>query len=294
MQPDNVLIHEPVLLGPTIEMLAPKKGEKYLDLTAGYGGHARAIIDKIGDSRLATLVDRDEMAINSLKRFEANGSRLIRSDFAAASEELALRGEKFEVVLVDLGVSSPQLDRAERGFSIKRDGPLDMRMDNRQELTAYDVVNQYSGVDLRDLIIRYGDERPAQAARIAKAIVEARPIMTTHELAQVIAKTYRGPRTKVHPATRTFQSIRIALNDELGQLSRLLPNIPKLLNSGGRVAIISFHSLEDRMVKSYFAEEASSGYEAQLSLIKGAIKGADYDVNNPRARSSTLRGASKI
>lgn len=291
--PPQSQIHVPVLMDQVIEMLAPKKGEKYLDLTAGYGGHAAPIIQMIGDPALATLVDRDEMAIAALQQFAAAGSTLIRSDFASASDELVRQGVTVDMILVDLGVSSPQLDRSERGFSIRHNGPLDMRMDNRMEATAHHIVNAYAEADLLDLILRYGEERPAQARRIAQAIVAARPIATTHELADVIASAHRGPRTRVHPATRTFQAIRIALNDELGQLSRLLPNIPKLLAKGGRVAIISFHSLEDRRVKQYFAEEASAGYEAQLRPIKGAIKGSLYDVSNPRSRSAILRGAVK-
>lgn len=288
-------LHIPVLLSQVIQLLAPQKGESYLDLTAGYGGHASRVIDMIGSAKLATLVDRDEMAINALEPLGQRGATLDRNDFASAASQYAEAGKHFDMILVDLGVSSPQLDRAERGFSIQHDGPLDMRMDNRQDKTAADIVNRASEREITDIITRYGEERPAQAARIARAVIRARPIATTRELATVIASTFRGPRAKVHPSTRTFQAIRIALNDELGQVEKLLPILPRLLKPGGRVAIISFHSLEDRLVKQYFAEQSASGYEAELRLLtpKG-VKGATEDVYNPRARSAVLRAAAKI
>lgn len=291
--PPQQLHHQPVLLEQTVELLAPRSGETYLDLTAGYGGHASSVIGKIGTASKATLVDRDDMAIASLQPLKAAGARIIKSDFASAAKALAGAGEQFDMILIDLGVSSPQLDIAERGFSIQRSGPLDMRMDQTEQRTAADVVNAFSEEQLVQILRDYGEEPRARA--IAKGIIAARPLTTTDELADVVANVYRGKWSKVHPATRTFQAIRIALNDELGQLRDTLALVPALLKPEGRVAIISFHSLEDRMVKQFFKEQDSAGYEAELQLLtKKPIDGAIYDVHNPRSRSAKLRGAVKI
>lgn len=293
-QEDETSIHIPVLLEDTFKVLAPKAGESYLDLTAGYGGHASRIINVIGAAN-ATLVDRDQRAIDHLKKFEDQGARLVKSDFAAFAEAAAAADTKYDMVLVDLGVSSPQLDLAERGFSIQRDGPLDMRMDTSGAVTASDVVNRASEKELSRIIETYGEERKSRANAIAYAIRINRPIRTTSHLAQVVLSTHRGPHQKVHPATRTFQAIRIVVNKELEQVERLCVVLPKLLRPGGRIAIISFHSLEDRLIKRYFAEQADAGYEAELKLLtKKAIRGATNDVHNPRARSATLRAAVKI
>lgn len=286
-------LHQPVLLDATLELLDPKKGESYLDLTAGYGGHARAVLDRTKAPDHATLVDRDNHAIQTLGDLAEQGVCLIYQDFASAAYELAESGRRFDMILVDLGVSSPQLDKKQRGFSFAP-GPLDMRMDQREDKTAADIVNRYSKERLTDVIVRYGEERPRQAARIAQAIVEARPIDSTDTLASVILKTHRGPRQKAHPATRTFQAIRIELNQELEQIKQLLKGLPGLLTPGGRVVVISFHSLEDRLVKDYFHEQSRSGYESELmELIKRPIKGSQEDVHNPRARSAMLRAVVK-
>ncbi len=290
---NETVIHVPVLLKEAVRLLAPKTGDTYLDLTAGYGGHASKVIEVIGAAQ-ATLVDRDEQAIASLQPYGEQGARLIRSDFASAAQHLAEADEAFDMVLVDLGVSSPQLDEAERGFSIKRNGPLDMRMDRSGTRTATDIVNRMSERDLARIVHDYGEESHAKAARIAKAIRTNRPITSTSQLADVIMRTHRGPYQKVHPATRTFQAIRIELNDELGQIERLLPLLPRLVKQGGRVVIISFHSLEDRLVKRYFSDQDRSGYEAELRLlVKKPILGAEHDTTNPRARSAILRAAVK-
>lgn len=286
-------LHLPVLLNQVLDVLAPKKGENYLDLTAGYGGHAREVIAKIGDARLATLVDRDEFAITNLKALQEAGARVLKKDFASAAVELARAGETFSMILLDLGVSSPQLDIAERGFSIRSEGPLDMRMDQTQKITAASIVNHASGDELLQILRDWGEE--PHAARIVRAIVQNRPITTTKQLADVVAKTYRGHWGKTHPATRTFQALRIAVNQELQQLADTLELIPHLLVPGGRVAIISFHSLEDRLVKNFFKEESQAGYEARLQVLnKQPISGATQDVHNPRARSAKLRAAVKI
>lgn len=284
--------HLPVLLSAVEHILAPRPDEAYLDLTVGYGGHARKILERTGDPSKLTLVDRDHNAIASLADLSKAGAQLIHQDFASASQSLVQQGKCFDMILVDLGVSSPHLDNAERGFSFQTEAPLDMRMDNRQTVAAAQLVNQSTETELVRILAQYGEEPRAQ--RIAAAIIAARPLSTTLQLADVVSTLY-GRRGKIHPATRTFQALRIAVNDELGQLETLLPLIPDLLESGGRVAIISFHSLEDRLVKQSFAAEAGSGYEARLQILtKKPISGATDDVLNPRARSAKLRAAVKI
>lgn len=288
-------LHQPVLLEATLDLLDPHRGESYLDLTAGYGGHAEAFLNRTGMQTSATLVDRDDYAIGKLSRFSDDGVTLMHTDFVSATKSLIEQGRQFDIVLVDLGVSSPQLDQSERGFSFKQGGPLDMRMDRRQEVTAEKLVNTLSVRELTRIIKDYGEEPTGQAKRIADAIVRSRPLRTTEELAELIKQnTYSGWK-KIHPATRTFQALRIAVNRELDQIEQALPLLPKLLNKGGRLGIISFHSLEDRLVKHYFTEQAGSGYEAELKILtKKPIDGAHHDVHNPRARSAKLRAAVKI
>lgn len=285
-------LHLPVLLEATLEYLAPKQGETYLDLTAGYGGHATAVAKKIGTVSNLTLVDRDAHAARELKGLIADGARFLHSDFLSAAQLLVTKGQQFDMILADLGVSSPQLDRSERGFSFAHSGPLDMRMDQREPLTAADIVNTYPEAQLANIIYMYGEE--PKSRQIAKSIVHARPLRTTGELADVIKSASRG-WGKTHPATRTFQALRIALNRELEQVEHLLPLLPKLLKPGGRVAIISFHSLEDRLVKQFFSEASQAGYEAEIELLtKRPIAGNTHDASNPRARSAKLRVAAKI
>jgi 16S rRNA (cytosine1402-N4)-methyltransferase len=292
--PPHLALHVPVLLDATLTALAPTAGETYLDLTAGYGGHASAIIKRTNNPEGAVLVDRDENAINELQALKEQGAELIHTDFVSAAEQLVEAGRTFDIVLVDLGVSSPQLDRAERGFSFSKEGPLDMRMDPSASKTAADIVNQSSEESLRRIITMYGEEKTGFAARIAKTIVRSRPFSTTSQLAELILNEHRGRWQRIHPATRTFQALRIATNDELGQIEAVLPLLTKLLNKGGRVGVISFHSLEDRLVKRFFKEQASAGYEAELALqTKKPIEGATSDVHNPRSRSAKLRVAVK-
>jgi 16S rRNA (cytosine1402-N4)-methyltransferase len=287
-------LHVPVLLDATVRALHPIQGESYLDLTAGYGGHAGAILAITENYADATLVDRDEYALGRLGRFSEKGTRLVSTDFAAAAQQLVEEGKQFDIVLADLGVSSPQLDQGERGFSFTGNGPLDMRMDRRQVLSAETVVNTYSAKQLVGIITRYGEEPRGFAERVASAIIEARPLTTTAELANLVKEQYRGPWKRTHPATRTFQALRIEVNQELAQVEALLPLLPKLLKKGGRVGIISFHSLEDRLVKRYFAKQAQAGYEAELTVqTKKPLDGATYDVHNPRSRSAKLRVAVK-
>lgn len=287
-------LHVPVLLEATLDALHPIQDESYLDLTAGYGGHAEAVIERTANPSAAVLVDRDEFAISQLDRFAKQGAAIRHSDFLAAAQSLVEEGRRFDIILADLGVSSPQLDMRERGFSFQGDGPLDMRMDRRQEVSAGTVVNTYQADQLVDIITRYGEESRPYASRIAQAIIAARPLETTGQLAEVIKQQYRGPWKKIHPATRTFQALRIEVNQELAQVEALLPLLSRLLNPGGRVGVISFHSLEDRLVKRYFAEQAQAGYEAELDILtKKPIDGAIKDVHNPRARSAKLRVAVK-
>ena len=286
--------HVPVLLDAVVRTLNPQPGENYLDLTAGYGGHASVILQKTQNYTESVLVDRDDYAIAHLSELEHKGVRLLHTDFVSAARQLIEEGRHFRTILIDLGVSSPQLDQGERGFSFTHSGPLDMRMDRRQEITAADIVNTASRKELADIIHRYGEESYGQARIIAQAIYDARPLQETSHLAELIKRTVRGPRKRVHPATRTFQALRIAVNDELRQVEAVLPLLPKLLESGGRVAVISFHSLEDRFVKRYFKDQFVSGFEAELlPVTKKPLSGATEDVHNPRSRSAQLRVAVK-
>jgi 16S rRNA (cytosine1402-N4)-methyltransferase len=293
-QEDQNHLHIPVLLEQVLTYLDPKAGESYLDLTGGYGGHASAVLERTGKPGSATLVDRDQNAIAELeKRFAGQGVSLMRADFLSASEQLKAAGKQFDMILADLGVSSPHLNQASRGFSIKADGPLDMRMDQSQSLTAEVMVNTYKADELADILKRYGEE--PKARQIAALIVGNRPLKTTSELANTVAKAWPG-YSKVHPATRTFQALRIAVNDELELLRKSLPIwILDLLAPGGRIVVISFHSLEDRLVKQALAEYSGDRYDAPLRLLtkKPATGSDDELVSNPRARSAKLRAASK-
>lgn len=287
------LDHEPVLLQQVLSFLSPKPNENYLDLTAGYGGHAEAV-RFMTDNAPAVLVDRDNMAVTHLqKRFVDKNVTIMQSDFLSASQKLAEQGNKYDLILADIGVSSPHLNIASRGFAIKYDGPLDMRMDQSQSLTAETIVNSYSEDDLIRILKQYGEEPRARS--IAKAIIAARPIHTTSQLADIVAKQFRGYH-KVHPATRTFQGLRIAVNDELMQLEKAIPIWVSLLKPGGRLGIISFHSLEDRIVKKAFAERSGDRFDAELSVLTKRPETADKNelVFNPRSRSAKLRVAAKI
>ena len=287
-------IHVPVLLEASLDLLKPTQKESYLDLTAGYGGHARRFLEKTENYADSVLVDRDDYALEHLSDLETKGVRLLHTDFVSAAEQLIQEGKQFHIVLADLGVSSPQLDQGQRGFSFTHEGPLDMRMDRQQEVSAETLVNTASHDELVRIITRYGEEPFGFAKRIAQAIIEARPIHTTDVLADLIKQQHRGKWSRIHPATRTFQALRIAVNDELGQVEKLLPLLPRLLHQGGRVGIISFHSLEDRLVKQYFKEQQHAGFEAELDILtKKPLDGATYDVHNPRSRSSKLRAAVK-
>lgn len=289
------MIHVPVLLNEALEFLLPKTGESYLDLTAGYGGHSSAVLKVTKAADGVVLVDRDQYAITHLTGLpNFKNSRIIKDNFMNAVQALGQEGQSFDMILADLGVSSPHLDIANRGFSFSQDGPLDMRMDQSDQHTAADIVNNKSEVELGRILLEYGEER--QFRKIAKTIVEHRPVQTTHELAKIIESSI-GWRTKGHhPATQTFQALRIAVNGELELLERMIPGALKLLKPGGRFAIITFHSLEDRVVKKAFSEVCGFGYDAEYqTLTKKPVTATHNEiVTNPRARSAKLRALVKI
>lgn len=295
-KPKNELVHSPVLIQEVLGCLDPKPGQSYLDLTAGYGGHAAAIIEATGAPKEAVLVDRDEYAVKALKkRFADQGVKILKSEFLSTLVNLAGESRKFNMVLADLGLSSPHLENAERGFSFSKPGPLDMRMDQSQQLSADYIVNHSKQADLAGILKKYGEE--PRADTVARAIVASRPVKDTEQLATTIAKAvgFRGRIGKIHPATKSFQAIRIAVNDELEQLEQGLPIMAELLAPGGRLAVISFHSLEDRIVKRFFAEKAGNTYDAELRLLtkKPITASREEIVSNPRARSAKLRAAAK-
>lgn len=289
-------IHQAVLLNEVLEWLRPQLGESYLDLTAGYGGHSQRILDVTQNYNEAILNDRDLNAVEYLRaKYREEKPQIVQDSFYNTAWRLVECETKFDMILADFGVSSPQLDQAERGFAFARDGRLDMRMDRRQKLDAWWIVNKWSKRELATIFEQYGEERRARAEQIALAIVKQRPIDTTTELAELVLKM--TPKyQKVHPATKVFQAIRIAVNDELGEIERTLPLLPRLLKPEGRVALISFHSLEDRLVKNYFKLASSEGVESSLEILtkRAVVAGKNEVVNNPRARSAKLRVAKRV
>jgi len=282
--------HRSVMLAEALEYLAIRPDGVYLDATAGLGGHTRAIAERL-TTGLVIASDRDA---DSLERARKNTEDLAariryqRASFAELREALQAAGiGKVDGLLADLGVSRYQLTEPERGFSFMADGPLDMRMDRSQEMTAADLVNFSSETELADLLYRLGEER--RARRLARAIVRARPINTTGRLARVVEEAV--PRTaRIHPATQTFMALRLATNGELEQLDELLRTAPELVSAGGRVVIITFMSLEDRRVKQGFQEWARQG--RAVILTKHVVKPREDEVRtNPPSRSAKLRAA---
>lgn len=291
---DGEVKHIPVMLNEVLSVLNPKVGESYLDLTAGYGGHAAEVLERTLNLSSSVLVDRDENAIKELNnRFMGSGVNIVHTDFVSAAQNLLKEERTFDLILADLGVSSPHLNQASRGFSFMHDAPLDMRMDTRQALTADDIVNSYDVKALADILRTYGEE--PKAMQIANRIVNNRPIHSSSELAKVVAQAWPG-HSKNHPATRTFQALRIAVNNELGLLEQALPLWVDLLAPDGRLVVLSFHSLEDRIVKQFFAEIAGDRYDSEFRLLtkKPTTPGQDEIVLNPRARSTKLRAVAKI
>lgn len=301
-------MHKSVLLQEVIIALQPRSGGIYLDGTVGAGGHATALLEASAPDGQLFGLDQDQSALAVAKSQLAQfGQRvhLFHANFDRLAQVAQAQGiPPVDGILLDLGVSSMHLDQPERGFSFQADGPLDMRMDASQGQTAADLVNHLPEDELANLIFRYGEERHSR--RIARAIVKARPIWRTLELAQIVARASgagRSDRTKIHPATRTFQALRIAVNDELGALERALPQALGCLKPGGRLAVISFHSLEDRIVKQYFKQESldcicppeqpvcTCRHKATIDIItKRPITASLDEIDaNPRARSAKLR-----
>jgi 16S rRNA (cytosine1402-N4)-methyltransferase len=292
--------HVPVLLEESLNFLNVRAGGVIVDATLGFGGHSLAIARRLGAKGRLICFDRDEQAMALAKARLAG----LAEELAAEMPTVEFVGRPFseiaEVVkpgtldglLADFGVSSMQLDEAHRGFSFRADGPLDMRMDTRSGLTAEQVVNQADEEDLANLIYEFGEER--RSRRIARAIVRARPITTTAELARIVsavAPPIKGE--KIHPATRTFQALRIRVNDELGEIQSLLKSAGSLLKPGGRVVLISFHSLEDRLVKDSFREGARLG-ELEILTKKPVTATEQEALRNPRSRSAKLRAAERV
>ena len=285
--------HYPVLLSESLEYLAVRPDGLYLDLTAGLGGHTRAIAERL-DSGLVIACDRDAESLQLAQAATASVASRVRF-FHGSFSELPKALERFGVgavdgVLVDLGVSRFQLNTAERGFSLMEDGPLDMRMDRRGDVTAADLVNGMGEKPLADLIYQLGEER--RSRRISRAIVRARPILTTGRLARVVEAVV--PRTgRIHPATQTFMALRLAVNDELGELEALLRLAPERLRPSGRFVALTFMSLEDRIVKGAFQSLARAG-SARI-LTKHVVKPAREEVlKNAASRSAKLRALERI
>ena len=302
--------HYSVLLNETIENLNIKEDGIYVDATLGLGGHSSKILEKLTTGHLYSF-DEDEMAISYAdKRLQKIGSNytLIKSNFVNLKAELEKRKiKKIDGIVFDLGVSSPQIDDASRGFSFSKDGLLDMRMDTSSSLSAENVVNEYSKEALTDIFFTYGEEK--QSRLIANKIVAKRPIKTTLELVNVIEQAVGANYFyKNHPERKIFQAIRIEVNKELSVLKAVLPDVLELLNKEGRVAIITFHSLEDRIVKKFFNENSEVNelvkglpvipeeYKPQLKLVtrKPIIPSSQELVENSRSKSAKLRIAERI
>jgi 16S rRNA (cytosine1402-N4)-methyltransferase len=291
--------HVPVLLEEVLEYLNVRRGGVICDATLGLAGHSSAIAKRLGGSGKLIGFDRDPEAMDAAKvRLEE-----VRAELGDAMPEVRLEPRAFseassviepgslDGLLADFGVSSLQLDEAHRGFSFRTDGPLDMRMDTRTGETAEQVVNQEDENELADLIYEFGEER--RSRRIARAIVRARPITTTAELARIVsaeAPPMKGD--KIHPATRTFQALRIRVNNELGEIQSLLKSAGSLLKPGGRLVLISFHSLEDRLVKDAF-REAGRAKVFEVLTKKPIVAGEQEQMRNPRSRSAKMRAAEK-
>ncbi len=310
MATTNDAQHIPVLRETVIDHLNARPGAALIDATLGAGGHAEAWLEATSPDGRVLGFDRDEAAIRVARaRLAHFGERAqaVHAPYAQMAAIAPRHGfEAVDAVLFDLGFSSLQIDDPARGFSFRAEGPLDMRFDTTQGQTAADLVNTLTEEELADLIARHGEERYAR--RIARAIIAARPLTSTGELAGVVARAVPRSRERIHPATRTFQALRIAVNDELGQLESALPQAVSLLKPGGRLAVIGFHSLEDRMVKQFVRREASDcicpprqpvctcDHRATLRIItRKPVTATEAEVTaNPRARSAKLRVAERV
>ena len=292
--------HVPVLLNEAIDFLAVKPGGSYIDATVGLGGHSYEIARRLGPQGRLIGLDKDPQALERAReRLQAPSGmeeqwprvELLHGSFAQVAERA--QAASVDGVLADLGVSSMQLFDAQRGFSFQAEGPLDMRMNPQAELTAEQVVNQLDERSLADLIYEFGEER--RSRRIARAIVRSRPIRTSTQLAEVVAAAARPmnpAERKIHPATKTFQALRIYVNRELEELRALLNSAPEVLKRGGRLVVISFHSLEDRIVKDALRDGARDGVYRLLTKKPVMAREAEVE-GNPRARSAKLRAAER-
>jgi len=305
--------HIPVLLAPVLDLLrvADLPAGQFVDGTLGAGGHSFAILSAAPDSRLLGL-DRDPHALELARaRLAPFGDRaaLVHASYEQMDYWIprSFASPDVDGILLDLGLSSMQVDDPARGFAFMQDGPLDMRFDpSSSATTAADIVNTWPAGEIADILYRYGEEHNSRP--IARALIAARPIMTTRQLAEVVAKAQRGPRQKIHPATRTFQALRIAVNDELGAVERVLPLAISCLKPGGRLAVVSFHSLEDRIVKQTFRLEATDcicpprqpvctcDHHARVELVtRKPIEADESEIaQNPRSRSAKLRVVERI
>jgi len=303
--------HVPVLAGELVEALDPRPGDVAVDCTLGAGGHARLIAERIGPAGTLVGIDRDPLAEEAFAALAAEvpcATRFLRADFDSGLETLHDEGREADLVYLDLGMSSMQVDTRERGFSYAYDAPLDMRMDPAQELSAAELLNTWDRRRIARVLREYGEERYAD--RIAAEVERRRPLRTTFELVDAITAAIPAPSRFAggHPAKRTFQAIRVAVNDELAQLDAALPLAWDLLRPGGRIAAISFHSLEDRRVKRFLADRARGCIcppdlpvcacgrtpEAELVARGGVVATPGEVAANPRSKSARLRAARKL
>ena len=281
--------HTPVLLSEVLSFLNPRSGSTFIDATFGAGGHTKALLERTAPDGRILALDADDSALEQGREALASyGSRLVlvNANFRDIASVAAASGFALvDGILADIGVSSMMLDDASRGFSFMREGVLDMRMDRNQSLTAADIVNTYGEKEIADILYQYGEERRSRA--IARSIVRYRPLTLTTDLARAVERVMGGARFgRIHPATRTFQALRIAVNDELKSLESFLDSAPAVLRPGGRLAVITFHSLEDRIVKNRFRASGADGTVLTRKVITAA---AEETQANPRARSAKLR-----
>ncbi|MCK9245804.1 MAG: 16S rRNA (cytosine(1402)-N(4))-methyltransferase RsmH [Anaerolineaceae bacterium] len=301
--------HRSVLYQETIEYLAPKSSGRYLDCTAGAGGHAYGILEASSPDGQLIAIDLDPTAIQlTSERLRPFGQRatVLHDSYLNSARILQRKGwEEVDGILLDLGVSSMQLDQVERGFSFRSEAPLDMRFNPTAGETAADLVNRLTEKELADVIWKYGEERHSR--RIARRIIQTRPVLTTTQLAEAVRSAVGGTRGRIDPATRTFQAIRIAVNDELRTVEEAIPGLIELLKPKGRLVIISFHSLEDRLVKLAFRRESvdclcppeqvicACGHKASIKILtpRPVVAGQEEINENLRARSAKLRAVEK-
>jgi 16S rRNA (cytosine1402-N4)-methyltransferase len=310
MPMEESLAHQPVLYNEIIHFLQPQRSGRYIDGTVGAGGHARGILDASEPDGILLGLDLDTTALElARKNLESYEDRvfLVHSSFGNLRKQLNAMGwQMVDGILLDLGLSSMQIDTPGRGFSFRQEASLDMRFNQQNPLSAKDLVNNLPEGELADLLFKYGEER--RSRQVAKAIVKSRPIESTLELAKIIASATSSGRPGRHPATRSFQALRIAVNDELAVLEKVLPQAISSLKQNGRLAVIAYHSLEDRIVKHYFRQESQDcicppeqivcicGHKAAVKVItKRPIRPQEEEIiRNSRARSARLRVVEKL